>query len=227
MAKFNVPADGSVDFSCVSDLLLSLESRNDITKLILEYSLFKPALRLLAREKTFSEINDLKIASRATALQKHWEKTSLDHSWSSQDVAYPPLLSALPNKPKDWKLQLTEMAMEDAERYYHALKTQRKYAYRCFQAKPPKPMAWAPQSGDAWAKTARIKVKSGDLIHSRDWSPVWMGFEFASIDVMLGMEVAGMTQDEIDEYYDAMRSRTEMKKVYQGRDVRSEDMLRV
>lgn len=226
LAKFNVPADGSVDFSCISDLLLSLESRNDITKLVLEYSLFKPALRRLAREKIFSENNNLNIGSRATALQKHWEKTSLDHSWSSQDVVFSPLLSAVPNKPKDWTLQLTEKAREEAETYYHALKTQRKYAYRCFQAKPPKPMAWAPKSGDAWAKTARVKVTSGDLFHSRDWAPVWMGFELASIDVMLGMEAAGMTQDEIDEYYDAMRSRTEMKKSYHGKDLRSEDILR-
>lgn len=225
LAKFNLPADGSADVSCISDLLLSLETRDDITKLVLEYTLFKPALRRLARAKTFSENNNLNIASRAIALQKHWDKTSLDHRWSSQDIVYPPLMSAVPNKPKCWELQLTEKARKEAERYYHALKTQRKYAYRCFQAKPPKPMAWAPQSGDAWAKTACAKVKSGDLFHSRDWNPVWMDFEFASIDVMLGMEAAGMTQDEIDDYYDAMKSRTEMKKFYRGRDLRSEGIL--
>lgn len=226
MARFNVPDNNGGDVSCISDLLLSLESRDDITKLVLDYTSSELALRHLAKEKNFPENDALKIASRATALKQFWDKTGQDHPNSPQDVIYPPLRSAIPDKPKDWKLQLSDKAREEAERYYHALKTQRKYAYRCFQAKPPMPMAWVPQGGDAWAKTARTKVESGDLFHSRHWAPVWMSFELASIDVMFGMEAAGITQDERDEYYDASGTMSGMSELLQGRDLRSEDVLR-
>lgn len=168
----------------------------------------------------------MNIASRATALKQHWEKARQDHPNSPQDVAYPPLLPAVPGKPKDWKLELTDKAKEEAARYYQAFKTKRKYAYRCFQAKPPMPMAWLPQGGDAWAKTARDKVESGDLFHSRHWAPMWMSFELASIDVMFGVEEAGMTQDEMDEYYGTSRTMSEMRALFQGRDFRSVDILR-
>lgn len=225
LAAFNIPANGGGDVSCISELLLSLETRDDITKLVLEYTSFELALRRLANEKDFPENDALKIAARATALKQHWEKARQDHANGPQDVAYPPLLSAVPDKPKDWKLELSDKAREEAERYYHALKTQRKYAQRCFQAKPPMPMAWVPQGGDAWAKTARAKVESGDLFHSRHWAPVWMSFDLASIDVMFGMEAAGMTQDESDEYYDASGTMSGMRALFQGRDLRSEDVL--
>ncbi|KAJ0124400.1 hypothetical protein J7T55_005738 [Diaporthe amygdali] len=226
LTTFNVPDDGSGDISCISKLLLSLESRDDITKSVLEYTSFEPAFRRLANEKSFSENNAQKIASRAAALKQHWEKTRQDHPNCPQDIVYPPLLSGVPDKPENWKLELTDKAMEEAERYYHALKTQRQYAYRCFQTKPPMPMAWVPQGGDAWAKTARAKVESGDLFHSRLWSPVWMDFGLASIDVMFGMEAAGLTQDEMDEYHDASRTMSGMRTDFQGRVLRSEDILR-
>ncbi|KKY32183.1 hypothetical protein UCDDA912_g07859 [Diaporthe ampelina] len=157
---------------------------------------------------------------------QHWRKSGQDRDNGPQDVTYPPLLWAPADKPKDWKIEFTDNAKEEAERYYHALKTQRKYAYRYFQAKPPMPMAWEPQGGDAWAKTARAKVESGNLFHSRHWSPVWMGFDLASIDAMLGMEAVEMTQDENDEYNDAFRTMAEMGTSLQGRDLRSEDILR-
>lgn len=226
LATFTIPDNGSGDVNCISDLLLSLESRDDITKLVLDYTSFEVALRHLAKEKNLPESGALKIASRATALKQHWEKAGQDHSNSPQDVVYPPLVSALPDKPKDWKLELSDKASEEAERYYHALKTQRKYSQRCFQAKPPMPMAWVPQGGDAWARTARAKVESGDLFHSRHWAPVWMSFELASIDVMFGMDAAGITQDESDEYYEVSGTMSGMRALFQGRDLRSEDILR-
>ncbi|KAG6353615.1 hypothetical protein INS49_005577 [Diaporthe citri] len=227
LATFSIPDNCSGDVRCISDLLLSLETRDDITKLVLDYTSFELALRrLVAKGVDFPENDASKIASRATALKQHWEKTGQDHTNGPQDVAYPPLLSAVPDKPKDWKLELGDKAREEAERYYHALRTQRKYAQRCFQAKSPMPMAWVPQGGDAWAKTARTKVESGDLFHSRHWAPVWMSFDLASIDVMFGMETAGMTQDESDEYYDASGTVSGMRALFEGRDLRSEDVLR-
>lgn len=226
LATFNISDNGSGDVRCISDLLLSLETRDDITKLVLDYTSFELAFRRLAQEKNFPDNDALQIASRATALKQHWDKTGQDDAKGPQDVAYPPLLSAVPDRPKGWKLELSDKAREEAEKYYHALKTQRRHAQRCFQAKPPMPMAWVPKGGDAWAKTARAKVESGDLFHSRHWAPVWMSFELASIDVMFGMEEAGMTQDESDEYYDASGTMSGMRALFQGRDLRSEDVFR-
>lgn len=197
-----------------------------MTRLVLEYTLFDLALRRLAKEKAFPENDALKIDSRATALKQHLDRIRQDHRYSPQDVVYPPLRSVVPDKPKDWKLELTDKANDEAEKYYEALKTRRKYAHRCFQAKPPMPMGWLPKGGKAWAKTARAKVQSGDLFDSRHWAPIWMDFELASTDVLLGMKVAGLTQDESDEYYDAMRTMTAMKKQFHSRDLRSEDILR-
>lgn len=226
LTKAKVPDNSSRDVGCISDLLLSLESRNDITKLVLEYTSVEPTLRRLAEEKHFQENDPLKIASRAAALKQHWEKARQGHPNSPQDAVYPPLLSAVGGKPKDWKLELTDKARDEAARYYNALKTKRKYAYRCFQAEPPMPMGWAPESGDAWAKTARTKVESGDLFHSRHWAPIWMDFGLASIDVMFGMEAAGMTQDEMDEYYDASGTMAGMTALFEEKDLLRKDVLK-
>lgn len=227
MQKTTAPDNGSGDVRCVSDLLLSLETRDDITELVLEYTSYDFALRNLAKMvKDTPEIDTLKIASRATALKEHWANTRRDRSNGPEDIVYPPMLSSAPDKPKDWKLELTEKGREEAERYYNAIKTQRTYAYRCFQNKPPMPMGWAPKTGDAWAKTARAKVEAGDLFHSRDWTPLWSGFDLASMDVFFGMDEAGMTQDEKDEYFAASDTMSGMKALFQGRDLSKEDVLK-
>jgi len=205
--------------------LLSLESRDDVTNFALEYTSFEPALRRLAKWKDFPDNDALKIASRAAALNRHW-KDSSHTSKSGQDVVYAPLLSAVPNKPQGWKLELTDAAGQEAERYYHALKTRRNTAYRYYQAKPPKPMGWAPQDGNAWAETPGDKIKSGDLFHSPAWSPIWMSFDLASIDLLMGMEEVGIPEEERRECFGALATKNEMRELVKGRDLRSEDILR-
>lgn len=212
---------------CVSDLLLSLETRDDITELVLEYTSYDFALRNLAKMvKGTPEIDTLNIGSRATALKQHWENTRRDRSNGPEDIVYPPLLSSAPDKPKDWKLELTEKGREEAERYYNAIKTQRTYAYRYWQTKPPTPMGWAPKTGDSWAKTARAKVEAGDLFHSREWTPLWGGFDLASMDLMLDMGETRLTQAEMDEYFAASNTMSGMQADFQGRDLSKADVLR-
>lgn len=175
----------------------------------------------------FPENDEFKITSRAAALNEHWKKIRQDRPRNPDDVHYPPLVPAPSDKPKDWQIAFTDSAREEAERYYQALKTQREYAYRFWQTKPPMPMGWAPQDGDAWAKTARAKVESGDLFHSRLWSPIWMDFGLASMDVLFAREESGMTQEETDEYLNASTTAREMGTSLQGRNLRSEDILKV
>lgn len=212
----------------MSKLLQSLETRHDITNLVLEYTEYERALRHLADfVKDTPEINTLNIGPRATALKQHWANIrAQDESAGPQDVVYPPLLSPAPNAD-GLKVEFTAKGKEEAEKYYHALKTQRQYYYRCFQAKPPMPMGWAPKNGDAWAKTARNKVESGDLFHSPDWIPIWEGFGLASIGVMIDSlgATATMTQAEMDEQRATRDTMRDMGDSFQGRDLEREGVL--
>ncbi|POS69161.1 hypothetical protein DHEL01_v212444 [Diaporthe helianthi] len=227
LEKTTAPDNGSGDVSCVSKLLLSLETRDDITKLVLENTSYERALRHLEGfVKDTPEIDTLNIGPRATALKQHWENIrGQDQNSGPQDVVYPPLLSAAPNHQGMMKLEFTAKGKEEADKYYQALKAQREYYYRCFLSKPPMPMGWVPNDRDAWAKTARDKVESGDLFHSRDWTPIWEGFELASIGAMIGMDRAAMTGAKMDEYLGACNTIRDMETSFQGRNLEREGIL--
>ncbi|KAG8158637.1 hypothetical protein KVR01_011759 [Diaporthe batatas] len=226
LSKTTAPDNGTGDVSCISKLLASLETRHDITKLVLEYTEYERALRHLEDfVKDTPEIDTLNIGPRATALKQHWANIrAQDESSGPQDVAYPPLLWPAPNA-MSLKVEFTAKGKEEAKKYYRALKTEREYYYRCFQASPPMPMGWAPKDEDAWAKTARDKVESGDLFHSRHWTPLWEGFGLASIGVMIGMETAVMTPAELDEYHGARDAMNDMSASFQGRGLEREGLL--
>lgn len=212
----------------MSRLLTSLETRHDITKLVLEYTKYDRALDHLADfVKDTPEVGTLDIGPRATALKRHWANIrQQDESRGPQDASYPPLLWPAPNAD-GLKVEFTAKGKEEADKYYHALKSQREYYYRCFQAKPPMPMGWAPKVDDAWEKTPRDKVESGDLFHSPYWIPLWSGFGLASIGVMGGsnMEAAGISQAELDEFYKTANEMRDMEASFQGRNLAREGIL--
>lgn len=171
------------DLQFCSDVLLSLETRKDITARVLMYA---PVYKTLPhiRHTVPGDDESFDIVRRAKALSKHWKqlkqqfRDTFDEWDSTADLAYPPLVTSMPDgKPTSWKLQLDEQRVEEARKLHSYFKSKRLHALSYFRDHRPTPMAWVPADGAAWKETARDKIESGDLYHSKRWSPLYGGLD--------------------------------------------------
>jgi hypothetical protein len=177
------------DVGFCSDILLSLETRDDITAQVLVHASVDKAV-LCVGNTTAKGSPMADFATRAKALQKHWQeldkrfRDSTDPYDVTADAAYPPLMTTMPEgKPPSWKLELDEHRAEEARRLYAAFKARRLNALSYFRIHRPRPMGWAPVNGDAWRETERSKIESGELYHSKSWTPMYMSWNLQSFDV--------------------------------------------
>ncbi|KAH8883356.1 hypothetical protein GQ53DRAFT_753022 [Thozetella sp. PMI_491] len=178
------------DLDFCSDLLLSLETRDDITSRVIGYA---DADSNLSQISSPPHGDPSGLAERTKALRAHWSRLRTEFSETRKtskdvdpyaDVAYPPLVTSLPaGKPEGWRLQLDEHHAEEANRLHAAWRSRRVHALAYFSDYPPQPMGWIPLNDDAWTKTDRNKISAGDLYHSSDWEPMYMGFEMQLIDI--------------------------------------------
>ncbi|KAH8655828.1 hypothetical protein BX600DRAFT_470383 [Xylariales sp. PMI_506] len=198
MTLLPTPLPGD-DIEFCSDILLSFETRSDITKRVIEYTEADKVIALMSdrrsRECTIpNDEEQFNILKRAQALNKHWKelghkfhKTS-DPFDGSADVAYPPLvtLTELPEgkKPPSWKLELNAERAQEADKLHASFRAQRLHGLSYFRTKRPVPMGWAPVKGaDAWQQTERAKIESGDLWNSRRWIPIYRSWWLQKFDV--------------------------------------------
>jgi hypothetical protein len=171
------------ELECYSDMILSLETRTDLTNLVLKFTEIENALIRVGRLKLEDDSHNL--AKRANSLKRHWgDIRNAALKGTREDLVFPPFVATLPaGKPPGWKLELSDKATEEAEKLYAAKKSQLDYGGSYFSVNPPRPIGWVPLNDKAWSQTNRAKIDAGDLFHSKNWSPIYESFGLACIDM--------------------------------------------
>jgi hypothetical protein len=181
------------DLEFYSDILLSLETRNDITAHLLLYAKADKTLETITGQYSIHNDDEQHgISRRVKALRKHWRELhkQFDDSVANYDFTtdfvYPPLVTTIPDgKLPSWKLQLNEERTEDSRKLHAAFIAQRLNSLSYFRTHPSATMAWVPADGNAWKETQRSKIESGDLHHSKRWTPLYKGWSLQIFDVPL------------------------------------------
>jgi hypothetical protein len=176
------------DLEPLSDFLLSLESRTDISVHILEHVEVKKDISYIGRCE-IADDSKFQFKSRANALAKHWQDLeleryhlNLDPEESFKDQSIPPLLEKLPqDKPVGWTLVLREEQNLAAQNEYDAFICTKRHKLKSWRIKPPVPMAWSPRDGNAYKTTTRAQVENGDLYSNPNFRPIYMSYGLQSI----------------------------------------------
>lgn len=193
------------DLQLMSDYLLSLETRDDLTIHVLQQADARSKLGVVSRI-LLKDDTKYNFKSRAIALEKHWrtiETLTLKGTPEEKlaDRVVPPLKMELPDdKPAGWRLELGETKAAEAKRQLEVLNMQKN---RCIKywttVKPPKPMGWAPVDGEAWKKVSRADLENGDLFFTPYFTPIWESYGLAHMDASFWTD-PDKTPDEEDEY---------------------------
>ncbi|KUJ22639.1 uncharacterized protein LY89DRAFT_728759 [Mollisia scopiformis] len=193
------------DLQLMSDYLLSLETRNDLTAHVLQQVDARTNIRALTRI-LLKDDTTYEFKSRATALAKHWNgiellisKITPEEILADRPVA--PLKTELPDdKPAGWQLDLGEARTAEAARQLELLNIEKN---RCIKywttVKPPKPMGWAPADGDAWKKVPRADLENGDLFFTPYFKPIWESYNMAHMDASFWTDPDNTAEEE-EEY---------------------------
>lgn len=203
------------DLQLMSDYLLSLETRDDLTVHVLQQTNARSEIAVVSRILLKDDIKD-NFKSRATALENHWRKAESSVSGSDPEVILadhpvPPLETALPDdKPAGWKLKLGETQEAEVQREYDLFKMEKNRCVKYWtNVKPPKPMGWAPASGEAWQKVPRADIENGDLYFTPYFSPLWMSYGLAQMDAMFWSD-PDITSEEEAEYRKSQAEKAEL-----------------
>ncbi|PQE17436.1 hypothetical protein CJF32_00008669 [Rutstroemia sp. NJR-2017a WRK4] len=203
------------DLQLLSDYLLSLETRDDLTVHVLRQTEAKSKISVVSRIR-LNDDTRYNFKSRATALEKHWSSIESFTSKSTPkemlaDRPVAPISIELPDdKPAGWKLDLGETRAAEAQR---RLELNNIWKNRCIKywttVKPPRTIGWAPLSGDAWKKVPRADLENGDLFFTPYFIPIWESFGLASMDASFWTDPSN-TPEEEDEYRKHMSERSEL-----------------
>jgi hypothetical protein len=188
----------------MSDYLLSLETRDDLTAHVLEQTDARSKINVVSRILLKDDTRyDFK--SRATALGKHWSSIKLliskhtpEEILANRLVA--PLKTELPDdKPAGWKLDLGEIRVAEAQRQLELLTMQKN---RCIKywttVKPPKPIGWVPADGNAWKKVPRADLEKGDLFFTPYFTPIWESYSLAAMDTSFWTDPDNTPEEEAE-----------------------------
>jgi hypothetical protein len=205
------------DLQLMSDYLLSLETRDDLTVHVLEQTAAQSKInavsRILLKDDTKYDFK-----SRVVALQKHWRSIELLNSKGTieeilLDRAVIPIKTELPDKPAGWKLDLGEIRAAEAQRQLELLKIEKN---RCIKywttVKPPKPLGWAPVDGEAWKKVSRADLENGDLYFSPHFKPIWESYDLANLDAAFWTDPDNTPEEEA-EYRAQSNEKSELVKL--------------
>jgi hypothetical protein len=195
------------DLQLCSDMLLSLETRDDLTTRVFFSA---PADKIIARIVSSCQIPDedeFNILSRIKALAEYWSEQGDKFRQNAKDAiprsgsTFPPFLISLPvEKGPAWKFELNVERQEEAQKLYMAQKAVRAHHLSYFRLHPPAPMGWSP-SGDALKSTPRQKMATGDLYDSPLWEPIYMDWALQCFDVPFNWknpEEGAMTTEELN-----------------------------
>ncbi|PNS20998.1 valine-tRNA ligase [Sphaceloma murrayae] len=93
----------------------------------------------------------------------------------------------------------------------------RNKALKYLRLNPPKPMAWSPQTPDAWDKTRKVDIESGNLHGRKEWKPMYRSWDLErglftwedpdQTEEQAALELEGLQQG--NEEYDQWKARKE------------------
>lgn len=199
----------------MSDYLLSLETRDDLTAHVLQQTAARSGISVISRI-LLKDDTRYNFKSRATALGKHWSSIELLISKSTPeemlaDRLVAPVKTKLPDdKPAGWKLDLGETRAAEAQRQLELLNMEKN---RCIKywttVKPPKPIGWAPADGDAWKKVPRADLEKGDLFFTPYFKPIWESYSLANMDASFWTDLSNTPEEEA-EYQKHMSEKHEL-----------------
>jgi hypothetical protein len=182
------------DLELMSDFLLSMETRWDLTSHVLEQTEAREVMMFLANAPENKETSRFDFKARVSALLQYWDNLSLQRSKLSPaealaDTPIPPLKKEPPpEKTSDWKLRLTEDQARAAQEDYELFKDEKLYMLKYYKANPPQPMGWSPKDGDAWKTADRAQLETGDLYDNPNFQPMYPGWHLQSMDALLWID---------------------------------------
>ncbi|KAF2154432.1 hypothetical protein K461DRAFT_129309 [Myriangium duriaei CBS 260.36] len=230
-------------------IMTNLETRHDISWLVLEETSLISSLRGLhdnrqrriegakfgwagihneagvpltpAEERLYAHFN---VANRGHALYQHFDAERVRKAVATWDPDYvntfvPPFrsLSPLETAPA---IVVDEGQAAEAMSEYDSLMSRRYHAISYLKLHPPKPMGWAPLTSDAWAKTRKSDIDSGNLHGRPEWKPIYRKWDLE--DVPIGWKERKLTKEEEDA---ELQRLIKSNKEYQDRDERIKQFL--
>ena len=208
---FPLPDD---DLELMSDFLLSLETREDLTSHILDQTEARDAIIGLANRE-IGDDSKFNFKVRAAALLQYWDKLYLQRSKLSPaealaDTHIPPLKKELPaGKTLHWKLTLTDQQAHEAQEDYDHFKHRKLHALKYFKANPPQPIGWAPKNDNAWKTVNRAKLENGDLYDNPNFKPMYSSWDLLSTSALFWTDPEA-TAEELKEDEERQKISTEL-----------------
>ncbi|KAJ6440197.1 cobalamin synthesis protein [Purpureocillium lavendulum] len=226
--KTHAPPRPDDDVELLSLLLLSLETRQDLSQRVLQYTEAEHALNAIVRKCDSAEANAFDLAGRAKELQRHWRSFHSENRDANKDatgdVPYTAMKAAADaGKPADWKLELSEAAASDADNLFKAIRMEREHACSFFRRNTPTPMAWHPKDGEAWKTVDKRMLQTGQLHHSPHFTPIYMGFPLQAIDVSFTWKNPDWDDEQVAEYSKAKDFKRQFESTKGSYPLRSED----
>jgi hypothetical protein len=213
------------DLQLMSDYLLSMETRDDLTALVLQQTDAKSTINMVSRI-LLKDDTKYNFKSRAEALLKHWSKIrpstlkdTPEKMLADRPVA--PFKTDLPDdKLAGWKLDLGETRTAEAQRQLELLNIEKN---RCIKywttVKPPRVVGWAPVDGEAWKKVPRADLENGDLFFTPYFKPIWESYGLARMDASYWTDPDNTPEEEAEyqkhklEKHEMIELTLEMRKV--------------
>ncbi|UNI19432.1 hypothetical protein JDV02_005616 [Purpureocillium takamizusanense] len=236
LLKTHAPLHEQDDPELLSLLLRSLETRRDLTRRVLQYTVVERGLKALSKKcGDVPAAQEFDLAARAQALTRHWydrdRSDDPNKKDATGDIPYAPLIktpsTAAIDKPDDddGTLRLSESAQSDADAIFKAIKMEREHACSYFRLHRPKPMAWHPQTASAWEKVDREAAATGSMYHLPDFIPIYMGFGLQSMDVPFTWRNPDWDEARVEEYAAAKEFKRQFESTTGSYPLRSEDIL--
>lgn len=185
----------------MSDYILSLETREDLTAHILKQTAAESRISVISRILMKEDTRyDFKL--RATALENYWHSIeSLIFKGTPEEMLLDRSVAPVKTEPAGWKLDLGETRAAEAHRQLELLKIEKN---RCIKywttVKRPMPIAWTPVDREAWKKVSRADLENGDLYFSPYFKPRWESYGMACLDAGLWTD-PDLTPEEEAEYW--------------------------
>jgi hypothetical protein len=175
------------DLELMSDFLLSLETRDDLTSHVLEQTDPRGVMIAIGNNREIGNDSKYDFIQRALKLLSYWDDLEMKRSKLSPvatlaDTQILPFKESLPDgKASSWKLVLNEEQMHEAQIDYDVLVKKKRHAMKYFKINPPRPMAWSPKNGDAWQTVDRARLGKGDLYDNPNFKPMYRSWDSASL----------------------------------------------
>lgn len=164
--------------SALGAITATVEGRS---KPLTEHTIFKGVyneygIPLTEAEESLAKKYD--IYARAKRAQEsfnaHKYNKGLPETWDAKyvDGLVPPVDTEAEEKDS-YALDMSKDQQVEAQEWLAYLLRRRNKAIAYLKKNPPKPMAWAPLTSDAYKTTSKVDIQSGNLHNRPDWKPIY------------------------------------------------------